>query len=48
MLQAFLVVSVCLGLAQADFVGLDPEQLARVGRQQEDGAVQVRHKRDKT
>ena len=42
MLQAFLLVSVCAGLAVADFVGLDPEQLARAGRQQEDGAVQVR------
>ena len=40
-LQVFLLVASCVGLALADFVGLDPEQLARVGRQEDDGAVQV-------
>ena len=41
MLQVFLLLASCVGLALADFVGLDPEQLARVGRQEDDGAVQV-------
>ena len=36
-----MVLAVCVAAVAADFVGLNPEQLARVGRQQEE-AVQVR------
>ena len=36
-----VVLAVCVTAVAADFVGLNPEQLARVGRQQEE-AVQVR------
>merc|ERR1712209_127579 len=39
-MKVFLLVASCVGLTLADFVGLDPEQLARVGRQEDDGAVQ--------
>ena len=35
-----MVSLVVLGLGSADFVGLDAEQLARAGRQ-DDGAIQV-------
>jgi len=35
-----VVVTTVFGLTSADFVGLDAQQLARVGRQQDDGAVQ--------
>jgi len=35
-----VVVTAVFGLASADFVGLNAQQLARVGRQQDDGAVQ--------
>merc|ERR1712012_108497 len=38
-MKVYLRVASCVGLASADFVGLDPEQLARVGRQEDDGAV---------
>ena len=36
-----MVSLVVLGLSAADFVGLDAEQLARAGRQ-DDGAIQVK------
>ena len=36
-----VAVTAVFGLASADFVGLNAQQLARVGRQQDDGAVQV-------
>jgi len=40
-MKAFVVVvTAVFGLASADFVGLNAQQLARVGRQQDDGAVQ--------
>jgi len=40
-MKAFVVVvTTVFGLTSADFVGLDAQQLARVGRQQDDGAVQ--------
>jgi len=40
-MKAFVVVvTAVFGLTSADFVGLDAQQLARVGRQQDDGAVQ--------
>jgi len=35
-----VVLTTVFGLTSADFVGLDAQQLARVGRQQDDGAVQ--------
>ena len=42
--KAFVVVvTAVFGLTSADFVGLDAQQLARVGRQQDDGAVQVQY-----
>ena len=43
-LQAFqLSVAVfCVAAVAGDFVGLSAEQLARAGRQSDDGAVQVR------
>merc|ERR1712012_1089378 len=39
-MKVFLLVASCVGLTLADFVGLNAQQLARVGRQQDDGAVQ--------
>ena len=42
MFQVFILAA-ALSTVCADFVGLSAEQLARAGRQEDDGAVQVMH-----